>query len=473
MIHYGKLSCYVLCFSRHHKFIDPRSQVNSELIFHTTSDNMMLRKFVRLGKNAVSKRIISAWATFAKKRTNRHIDLLRMTYWKGERALEIWRAETIWRNKVKKTEDSISKMQKKIILRKYLELWYKFFQTQRKINRACTNYKPDLKYFAFGLGMLTHSLRKLSKKSIFYLWYDMTMEKGRFQLAFNLGIRINMRFRLITWREFARKEKKKRKKEIEAMHHQKTVFNTLQHLEFELDKTYKDHEVRSKVVSKESADNMNKERYKALQRRVHYNAHIDKIIMTAQSQSRRMRVRTQMKHDHYAHEKKWEHKEFLCMKECREKIELWLNTSEAQNFILKQLKEFKHKDHISSITFTNATDIALSILDGKMGYAGILLESFSKDLENRCKGGHVPRSEMANYLSDVGINMSSSQIRDIFELDRTNTGTLSLIVLKEAMQLTYIVNGCEGCRWKKYVSPAHQKIIYHDVVGDQVRYLPS
>ncbi|GMI01243.1 hypothetical protein TrVE_jg13778 [Triparma verrucosa] len=163
---------------------------------------------------------------------------------------------------------------------------------------------------------------------------------------------------------------------------------------------------------------------------------------------------------------------------CRSRVGNWLNSKDkdAKEKTTKAFKNLRREFYMPPTienTYREAQlnsecNIALATIDGIMFSKGILgRELFEKFDESG--DGYVTYEEFQSGIDAFGLNIEHSWIRSIVKtIDKEGDGYIGVEELQEAMERTYEFNGVQGSPWKMYVSIAHQILVFHNVVTDQM-----
>ncbi len=205
----------------------------------------------------------------------------------------------------------------------------------------------------------------------------------------------------------------------------------------------------------------------AINRRNRYDSSVDKAVLDIQTQERRARFRREKEILYREWTRRWDIEEEQRIRCTKKKVEAWLKTWEGRNKSMKYTKNLQRElTFPASTSSTSCTVIALCILDSLIGHQGVLSDIFFYELDAISTEGILSRDRFEQYLKDIAVPLSLVQCRDIFEgvEPLMNDCMISITALKKAICNTYIYHGQESSRWKKYIDPAHNSCVFHNVI---------
>jgi hypothetical protein len=408
-------------------------------------------------------RTFEAWAKYAKEESLCRLFHMRMLYWRAQQIMRFWRYAVIKSNKLKKI---FMEMAAKYELNKQhrsFDIWLKYTRILRKIDSACLLQSDTFKTIALGLTMLRIVRFKMKKKSIFYLWREEVQMQARLEWASGLSCKNLIRMHFLLWKRQSYQMKLKRKE----AEHKRWARTAIQSIKASID----EHEL-SKQVEMQPVENDIQS--KVLTIRKQFNADLDKNILNAQRDARRKRVEEEKKDLICQWIDTWNKIETQRVRQVVKQTQKWLKTKQAQNPIIKYMKRIEVELKTPPPEASSPVSICLSILDGKLAQIGLLTDAFFEDLLEQSKSGLIHKDSFVSYLDKIGVELSITQKREIFDelgIEDRQGKHIKVSALKEKMEKTYKYIGIEGSQYKKYVNPCHDVLVFHDIVNNEVRSL--
>jgi len=162
---------------------------------------------------------------------------------------------------------------------------------------------------------------------------------------------------------------------------------------------------------------------------------------------------------------------------CRGRVGRWLASKEAdakeriassfvklkRDFFMPPTLETVHREEVlASLAY-----ITLARIDSKLFSKGLLGRELFEKLDTS-GDGYIDFEEMCAGIESMDLDLDHSTIRSLFNSIDGGDGFVSIEELHAALDITYEFMGVKGSPWKMYVSPAHQILVFHNVVEDRV-----
>jgi hypothetical protein len=172
------------------------------------------------------------------------------------------------------------------------------------------------------------------------------------------------------------------------------------------------------------------------------------------------------------------------IKKCRSDLKTWVSSQEGKELLEKQFKIITRDFYKPPLSVADVREqtlrspalIGLSIMDGTVtSQLGITTEEFLRDL-----------ASIAVEIENRGLCISAKRFQDHWRHNKLTvidagpifselgfmhgaSRMLPLAVMEEKTNATYNVMGPEGFKWKQYVSPASNVLLYHNVkTGEKI-----
>lgn len=205
----------------------------------------------------------------------------------------------------------------------------------------------------------------------------------------------------------------------------------------------------------------------------------DRHVLAVQREKRRERVATENAALVEAWEAKWANQSAARLSQCLSSTNAWLDGQNSNTELLKLFKELERDFHMAPSADTESTEqmlsspagICLSAVDAKISHLGLVPDDFFDRLQGCSNGGHVVYTDFMQTVNSLGMALDTSLVRNLFveiESSAIDKG-ISLSGLKSRLEETYRYNGIAGSPWKKYISPAHQMMMFHYYHADHNR----
>ena len=327
------------------------------------------------------------------------------------------------------------------------------------------------KNIALGVGILNVTIFRVLGRKVLLAWhqelitYRMILEARLWSTRYCL----KNHFRL--WQNFVESEIIKQ----DQNEHRRFISATLQ--DMKLGKLNYEKETHHSNVSErpESLDLslQKQDRDDVMARRNDFTLSMDQAVLEIQKKARKERFERKKQDFHSALKLKWGNEEKARVEKVVNKTNLWLKSQQGKDSVQKYIKKIEREIKVPSVTSTEPSSIALSILDSKLGQIGLLAEVFFDELEGITADNTTTRQLFEKHLQKYKCDLDPKCIRDIFDgglgTNDLNNNVASIDALKDALKETTNWIGVEGSRWKKYIHPLHQMIVFHNVPENKVR----
>lgn len=397
-----------------------------------------------------------AWAQLAQEESRSRLLELRMNYWRVHKAL-LW-----WRNKVKRSKNVINLLTVisaafKMSTKRH---GFKRWRLVMKIQKSCYFQSDRFKRQALGLTLMDIAWFNAMKRHLFIVWLTEFQVEVKMEWGATIYKKLLSRRCVSKWKIYCTDSKRKRDESL----HKRWAIKTIHNLMFvDTNEMYLSDDADSKSC-------INALKVKGMKAII--DSDIDKKILLTQRQMRMKRNAMEKSmlllkwNDH------WKELELRKVREVTKDRQHWLNTKNGKENVKKYLNQIQSELRVPPEEASDLICIILSVLDGKLAEIGMLSESFFDKLSDQCGQDQMKEKEcFIAYLSEIGVKMDNSQVRDMFlEIEHRGIKTNTIIpFLINKIKATYDFIGNEGTRYKKYASACHNEIIFHDVFTNEVR----
>ncbi len=383
------------------------------------------------------------------------IQHLQIQYWKAHRMMKVWYVRLKAKRHYYDAKVIASMHYPRRKKRRYFSIWHKIYLL-RKQYRFETLSRMQV---ALGISITRGTLNRLKARKVMKMWYQEATVQLRIDHARQWRLKFCKGQCFRAWLNFVDLIRG----EMAQNDHRRSVADRMRRLCInESDKEDSSRKLVSchKGIIKNGVD-------EAIDRRKRYDSLVDEAVLEIQMQERRRRFRKQKEALHNEWTRRWKIEENQRINRTKKNVEAWLKTWEGMNKSMKYTKMLQRDLNFPASTLsTSCTDIALCILDSHIGHRGVLSEVFFEELDNISRDNILSRDRFEQHLKDTAIPLTLHQSRDIFEgvEPLTNDYVTSVTALKKAMYNTYKSHGQESSRWKKYIDPAHNTCVLHNVI---------
>lgn len=412
--------------------------------------------------NDVLYKSFEAWAKITKEEARSRLLTLRMLYWRVQRTLRVWRLKVVITSSLKTFFRYICELHTLHKKRRCFKHW----NLMRKIHNACHLTSDAFKSKALALTMVRIGRFNIMRSRFFSVWKDEIKLDLKLIWAFEWHCMMLKKQSFFIWRDNSIQRNLKRKE----AEHKRWAITAIQSIQV----SKSDNNEVDKPKPQQPSLKNSQQAAKVSQARAKIASQFDKEVLKKQQNDRRMRYkREKLKlSDDWKH--KWNKIEKDRVVQIVDKTNKWLTTKQGQNDVLKELRRIESLLKSPPPCLSQSNLIALSLLDGKLGQKGILVDSFLGGLRERTDDEDMIRQdEFEHYLITLGIRMTPSLVREIFnevELKDKAKRKIHLHQIENRFKETYQHFGTQGSRYKKYISQCHGMITFHDVYTNMVRY---
>jgi hypothetical protein len=391
---------------------------------------------------------------YSKAAANKRILEYRMRYWKAKRLIQAWYKMHV-RTLDFDATDTLVRHKK----RKYLLLWHKSTTLLKKY----TLNTKKCKDIALATSIINTTRLKLIARQMLLKWWEEVVVFRRICEARIWSRSLSLRSHFKVWQSNV----DNRRLQQNQKDHRLLIFEELQRIKSD----HENDEVESSTILDNSSHQLQlaqKHSQDEANRRTAYNLLVNNV-MALHEKDRKARYEQQKRDHHAAWKLKWEQKEKQMVDEAVKRTNIWLRSRDGKDKIMKHLKmmERQLQNPELSSTSTSPASIALSLLDSRMGHKGLLSDELFEELGRRT-GRVITRTAFGDFLTTHQFHLDPKDVRDIFDGVGDDGGkTIKLYALKEAMIESRASSGVEGCQWKKYIDPANQYVVFHNVIQNK------
>jgi len=370
-------------------------------------------------------------------------------------------------------------------LERYFHQWMKYIIVTRRISFACKYTSREFKRMNHGFGLLRVLCQQANLRLYFATWSCITHMERKMEEARQFSEMKQIKRSFILFKETSKVNIKERRNEKKAADQQNWLLRQLneielyalrQKLEIEEEKNLGEQRKQHETLY---SDNMVQQKKRAEQKTE------DKYTRDVQEEKRRNRAATQKVALMSLLENEWTLKREKMEKENIMQMGLFLKNPASKEIISKALKSLKRdffypsskeKENVED-TLVSLPHICASVIDGKLFKNGILVNDFVMNIYQ--KNGATPRLtfvEFLNLIKSFNIDVSNFLIRslymevssnDVNDIANDDRRLIEIDKLQLCFSQSFVHNGEQGSPWKRYISPAHQVLLYHNVVNDK------
>ena len=448
--------------------------------FERHSRKIKLERIVFVWKYHSQLRFFCLWKEYKNYKIFEKRNQLWMLYWKAQRKLQYWHTKTQRIIEYKRLLNRVEIMGKINTMRRFLRLWKKYNHVVCKIRSACDHMDETYKKMSAGIGHLRimwnyYKVRIYMRKWFIYMFDGKQWDKA---LDFcQMGLKKKC-FRVL--RKEAKLEIQRRKLERDADSQQRWLFDTFNAMDAQLMDMMKQMEESRRFDEDQKRKEYNYNIEMRMQREKAEKKTKERYIKEVQQEARRSRVLSQTTDLIASFEKEWRTKFVLMENETNRKTDVFLKRAESKEFLLKELKNLK-KDFFMLPSSENEKrekmlssipNICMSIIDGKLFHKNVLINEFVDKLEKiESENGAITYDDLCYTITEYQIEVDTSLKTSLFEeINIHSSRNDQVLPMTEKLMIclrnSQLYNGVQGSPWKKYVSPAHQILLYHNVVED-------
>lgn len=437
--------------------------------FENHSNKLMLRRACKILNSSIRK-YFSAWKAHTDRKKKHMQNELWMLYWKVKRAMRRWKATVseiaLWRKHLILSKDLYVRSRTK----KMFHAWIRYTLCQQKIDRSCKIQSFRFKSMKAGARICRCIFNRLKMRRMFFRWQDEVFLQIKWDYACEWH---QARKQLVCFRHYKKiteEGKTCRERNRKATEQQKWLNKMICDIEEEVQRMKAEYlkprpppdsklsEAKARSIQRRRADNMSSDRY----------------ALAIQREQRRNRVTAQMEDIVTKWEEKWTEENTLAVSVCHSRASAWVSNPKNKQSLLKLVRECERDFYLSPSIETDKREqmlgsdacICMAIIDGKLAHAGLVPDDLFDKLEQTGKEKLTTYQQFIGTLESFGIAVDSLLVRSLFKPNKV----ASMDALKRTMLSTYEFLGLEGTLWKKYISPAHQILMYHNVISNEVRW---
>ena len=206
-------------------------------------------------------------------------------------------------------------------------------------------------------------------------------------------------------------------------------------------------------------------RSRARQRRTQFILEADHLILKEQEEHRGHQREKEKVEYARLWKLKWKNEENRRIAIVKNHTHTWFTSQEGREKLTTFVKAMDRELQFPSILSTSTSTMALGQLDAKLGQRGLLSDALFENLSGIAKDGKVTVPELHEYLEKRGCGLSYQSIREIF--DQVGGTKVTVQDLHKLVCESRTWTGTEGCKWKRFIDPISQIIVYHNVVEDK------
>ena len=433
--------------------------------FERQYSKIMIRRALFIWNSKLLKSFQS-WFEYTKYKEKTNVLILRMRYWRVSRAIKRWNLYTDKKMKNRYKKNIAKKIGNRNLLSQVVYRWSKHVHIIHKIRHSCYQQNKSFNSIAVGLGILKNAVFRNKRNRIYAKWAEEyrlhnAMEKGQ-----NWNRRYIIRMVLKQWLEHLRDNKRKRKCTRAVMMQRKFIAEFFVDMQAEIDAIEED---------KPTSPELQKSPIDMAKVRNEFNFITDRHIMAIQRNRRKMRVETEKDMILTNWKDYWEQHAKERIKDLRCCLEGWIKSKEAKSKLLKLYKVWDKRFHnVTNIERENnlasSKHIALCLIDSIIGKIGKSWDEFFQYFVSN-RQLEVTFNELESSVKKFGIEIEAFYLRNLFEqliTDETNK-RIKIDDIKAPLRTVWNDFGSEGCQWKMYISPAHNIMIFHDIINNEVR----
>lgn len=321
-----------------------------------------------------------------------------------------------------------------------------------------------LRNIALGCSLFKILYFKILSKTMISIWHSEVDLYNRIDQARQWNKEYCVRIHLALWKQSI----ESRKLQLFQNEYRRLITATLEEMKTgsNTDNSQKyihpDRMERSSIGTRQESTEL---RSRARQRRTQFILEANQLILKEQEDRRRhQREKEKME---YARlwKLKWDTEEVRRIGIVKNHTQKWFSSQEGREKVTTFVKAMEKELLFPSILSTSTSTMALGQLDAKLGQRGLLSDALFEDLSGIAKDGKVNVPELHDYLEKQGCGLSYNSIREIF--DQVGGTKITVRDLHELVRESRTWTGTEGCKWKRFIDPVTQIIVYHNLVEDK------
>mmetsp|Transcript_51985 Transcript_51985/g.62532 ORF Transcript_51985/g.62532 Transcript_51985/m.62532 type:complete len:784 (-) Transcript_51985:69-2420(-) len=462
---------------------------------------LSLRRSIRHWSTITQRHVFDTWLEHVRCRLSRERQRTFIRCYLAKRALRYWRLYSGRRGSIRRMWARAVVIGDTRTMRVRFRGWRKVARVERRVWNATLAQSKMYKSIGAGLGVLRRVWWRAWRRKCLRKWQDDVEFEILEELAGAWRVEQVKKGVMRYLRRHAVEEITMRRKEGEAEERQRLVEKMMQEMHLEMERLEQEQRLEEqRRFDKERREVEHAKRMEEQRRRADLQAR-DRHILEIQELERKKRIKKERAVIMTAWEEKWRDKKVEMERSCYRRADEWLSSNAAKEVLLKQFKDLERDFYMAPSVenrerermLKSNANICLAVLDGKLFDKGIdVKRDFLHLLKQQTLQQHYQQSDHDEHcilsynhfikvLHHLKISLEPSFLRGLYnELHekkqdnntcRTDDGddaaVLPLHKIASRIKTTYQYNGPKGTPWKKYISPAHEIMMFHNVVTDE------
>ena len=476
--------------------------------FQSHVRKLQLERSLFMWKHHVQLYFFQTWKEFTIIQERNRRNHLWMLYWSTQNYLHWWKRYTNVRKEYQTKRGIIYKMARRNTLQKFFAMWKKYCTVIHKVRRACAATDMNHKRIDAGLGHLRLLYRQYQKRVYFQIWFFRVYMEQCWEKACCFYKDLIMKRSFQALRQYAQQSINEWKREQDAQKQQKWLQQVFEEVDTHILQMKQQQIQQQEQKENEKILEESYIQHMVQQRNLAQTKAKDRYIREVQAEARKGRVDLQRLALLSSFEEEWDQKFHRMEQESHARVNKWLHQPASKEILQKELKilerDFFMPPSIETLEreqiLSSLANICLSMMDGQLFHKGWLMDDFVDKLKawngshhhhhhhHQFPSSNIELQDLCYITESFGIQIEKSMLRSLYieitnqkhnnndskqaniENENYDSSSFCRVVDIEKLQRfinhSFQYNGVQGSPWKKYISPAHDIMLFHNVISN-------